>query len=172
MTKGFQLNQEEVFEGYEDVTDGTYEVIIEHVREDANVNRGAEFAQATMAIRNDLDQKHKNGKVWHKIYKAKATGKYPMIMFNTIGKAARLENGKTYNSFEELLSDFEGKPVRVTLKNETSEYKGQTYENLNVKKWEQTAFPNVQHQLKGGAGAKTSNSVAPELEIDEDDLPF
>src|SRR5690625_1448091 len=148
---GFNLDFNDTFEGFEEVQDGVYEVVIESVVEDANANTGTEFTNFTMVIRNDLDQPHKNSKVWERIWKAKATGKYNMMMFNTIGKAAQLENGKSYSSFEELLEDYEGKPVQVLLKNETSEYNGKTYENLNVKQWKPSKFLNVQHQFIGNA---------------------
>lgn len=172
---GFNLDFNDTFEGFEKVEDGTYEVIIESAVEDATQS-GSEFTNFTMVIRNDLDQPHKNQKIWHRNWKAKATGKYNMIMFNTIGKAARLENGKTYSSFEELLDDFEGKPVQVFVQNETSEYNGKSYENLNVKSWKPTAFPNIQHQFKGKGNAGNSSSPfkndGEPIDISEDDVPF
>ena len=169
---GFNLDFNDTFEGYEDVQDGVYEVVIESVVEDANANTGTEFTNFTMVIRNDLDQPHKNSKVWERIWKAKATGKYNMMMFNTIGKAAQLENGKSYSSFEELLADYEGKPVQVLLKNETSEYNGKTYENLNVKKWTPTKFPNVQHQFKGKKSSGGETKPFDGVTIDDNALPF
>lgn len=174
---GFNLDFNDTFEGFEEVKDGIYEVVIESVVEDANANTGTEFTNFTMVIRNDLDQPHKNSKIWHRNWKAKATGKYNMIMFNTIGKAAQLENGKTYSSFEELLEDYERKPIQVLVKNETSEHNGKTYENLNVKQWKPTAFPNVQHQFKdkgksnSGSGGVFKNEGEP-IDISDDDLPF
>lgn len=173
---GFSLDFNNTFEGGK-VEDGTYEVIIEKVGEDETPN-GAEFTNFQMVIRNDIQQNHKNMKVWERIWKAKATGKYNMMMFNTIGKAAQLQAGKTYNSIEELLNDYVGKPVRVTVKNETSEYNGNTYENLNVKAWEATKFPNVQHQYKNSNSnaapqANTGNTPVDNTQVmNTDDLPF
>ena len=86
---GFQLDQNDVFEGFQKIEDGVYEVIIDHASEDAT-KTGAEFTNFQMTIRNDLDQPFKNQKIWERVFKAKATGKYNMIMFNTIGKAAQL----------------------------------------------------------------------------------
>lgn len=162
----FQLDQNNVLEGFQKVEDGVYEVIIDHAREDATPS-GAEFTNFQLTIRNDLDQPHKNQKLWERVFKAKATGKYNMMMFNTIGKAAQLENGKTYNSFDELLEDYEGKPVQVYVKNETSEYNGKTYENTNVKQWKKTGFPEIQHQFK--SNNKETNQGAT---VKDEDLPF
>lgn len=173
---GFKLDFNETFDGFEKVEDGTYEVIIESAVEDAT-DSGAEYTNFTMVIRNDLDQPHKNQKIWHRNWKAKATGKYNMLMFNTIGKAAQLENGKTYSSFDELLNDYAGKPVQVFVQNETSEYNGKTYENLNVKSWKNTKFPDIQHQFKG-KGKQVNNAQDPfandaaDIDVSNDDLPF
>src|SRR5690625_6453788 len=169
---GFSLDFNNTFEGFQKIEDGVYEVVIDHVTEDATQS-GAEFANVQMTIRNDLDQPHKNQKIWERIFKAKATGKYNMLMFNTIGKAAGLQAGKVYNSFEELLEDFRGKPVQVLVKNETSEYNGNTYENLNVKQWKPTSFPEVQHQWKqSNDQSNNSNSVNNTPTISDDDMPF
>ena len=60
------------------------------------------------------------------------------------------------------------KTAKVTVKNEQSEYNGKTYDNLNVKRWEQTNFDNVQHQFK----QKTDSNSVSTLDISDDDLPF
>lgn len=172
---GFSLDFNNTFEGGQ-IADGTYEVVISFTGEDATKN-GAEYADFRLTIRNDIDQSHKNQIIFEKLWKAKATGKYNMLMFNTIGKAAQLKSGKTYNDMQELLADYVGKPLRVTVKNETSEYNGNTYENLNVKRWEQTKFPNVQHVFKQKddaptGGGQTYHNPLPPLEVNDDDLPF
>src|SRR5699024_11845723 len=107
---------ENVFEGFQKIDDGVYEVVIDHASEDAT-KTGAESTNFQMTIRNDLDQPFKNQKIWERVFKAKATGTYNMMMFNTIGKAAGLQSGKTYNSFEELLEDFRGKDRKSTRLN-------------------------------------------------------
>lgn len=175
---GFKLDFNDVFEGYQKIEDGVYEVVIDHATEDATQS-GAEFTNFQMTIRNDLDQPFKNQKIWHRVWKAKATGKYNMTMFNTIGKAAGLQAGKVYNSFDELLADFEGKPVQVYVENETSEWNGKTYENLNVKQWKPTKFPNVQHQWKQSNNQQNNhNSNDPfkdngqPINVSDDGLPF
>ena len=164
---GFKLDFNDTFEGYQKIEDGVYEVVIDHATEDATPS-GAEFTNFQMTIRNDLDQPFKNQKIWERVWKAKATGKYNMTMINTIGKAAGLQS--------ELLEDFRGKPVQVYVENETSEYNGKIYENLNVKQWKQTAFPNVQHQWKQNNDNNQSNNSGGPLNdataISDDDLPF
>lgn len=174
---GFNLDFNNTFEGFSKIEDGVYEVVIDHAAEDATKG-GAEFTNFQMTIRNDLDQPHKNQKIWERVFKAKATGTYNMMMFNTIGKAANLQSGKTYNTFEELLEDYRGKPLQVYVENETSEYNGKTYENLNVKQWKPTAFPQVNHQWKQSNDSNNQSNNDPfknnggEITIQDDDLPF
>lgn len=167
---GFKLDFNDTFEGFAKVEDGVYEAVIDHAREDAT-NSGSEFTNFQLTIRNDLDQPHKNQKVWHRNWKAKATGKYNMVMFNTIGKAAQLDNGKTYSSFDELLEDYAGKPVQILVKNETSEYNGKTYENTNIISWTPTKFPDVQHAFNS-KDSKPSGNNDVGVSITDSDLPF
>lgn len=164
----FTLNMEDTFDGV--IQDGTYEAVITKCEENVTPG-GAEHVDVRLTIRNDVNQKYKNNIIFHKIWKAKATGKYDMRFFNTIGAAAQLQQEKAYSSIEELFNNFLGKPVKVTVKNETSEYNGKTYENLNVKRWDKTALPEMTHQFKTTEDG--SNPFAGgEINVEDDDLPF
>lgn len=165
---GFNLDFNDKFEGG-GITDGVYEVIVNVANEDVTKG-GTEYAQIDLIIRNDVQQKHQNQHIFHKIWKKKDTGKYNFQMFNTLGWAFQLQENKKYNSIEDLLQDFFMKTAKVTVKNEQSEFNGKTYDNLNVKRWEQSAFPNVQHQFKDSS--KPNNFAGGSIDISDDDLPF
>lgn len=170
---GFNLDFTDTYEGG-NIEDGDYEVVVGRCNEDATQN-GAEYVEFDLIIRNDIDQKHKNQHIFHKVWKAKDTGKYNMKTFNTIGKACQLQNGKSYKSLEELLSDFYRKTAIVNVKNEKSEYNGKTYDNLNVKFWNKTKFPDLQHQFKNensNDNKTVSQMMASGVEISDDELPF
>lgn len=160
------------------VENGDYEVLISNVEEGANQNTGAEYVNFDMVIRNDIsDQKFQNAHVFHRIYRNKKTGEYPDSMIFQIAKAAGMEDGKQYNSFEDFMNDMVGKPLKVRVRNESSEYKGKTYENLNVKRWGKTNFPSVQHVWPDKM--KPQNNTNPQaaqnketIDIQDDDLPF
>lgn len=170
---GFTLNQNDTFEG--GIKDGNYEVVVTKM-EEATTKNGAEHVDVRLTVRNDLQQQeHKNQIIFHKVWKAKATGKYDMRFFNTMGKAAQLQQGKQYASIEELFKDFLGKPVKVQVKNETSEYNGKTYENLNVKRWDKSDFPEVQHRFKSpseGEPNPYANASNPAENVPNEDYPF
>lgn len=159
---GFQFDFEDTFEG--GLADGTYETVIQSMNEDATKG-GSEYISCVLVVRNDVDQKGKNALIFHKIWKAKADGKYNKSMINTIGKYARMSEDKVYNSLQDVFDDLTGKPVKVTVKNETSEYNGNTYHNLNVKRWDYTQFPTVAHVFKDGKPQEP-------IEVQDDDLPF
>lgn len=170
MKMGFSLDFNDVY-GNGSIADGEYEVVINQCNEDAS-SGGAEFINVDVIIRNDVNQSYKSFHIFHKIWKAKATGKYNMKSLNTMGKACRLEKGKTYASFEELLQDFVLKTVRVTVKNEKSDYDGKTYPNVTGWDVSKVAGP-LQHQFKKKNDAQTFSEIKQSgVPIKDQDLPF
>lgn len=181
-----KLDFNDVYEGTGKIEDGTYEVLVNKCAEGATPG-GAEYIEFDLIIRNDVDQASKNMHVFHKNWKAKSDGKYNMKSFNTIGKACKLPNGKTYNSLDELLFDFVGKTAVVNVANEESEYNGKTYNNLNVKYWVATAL-NGHNHVKQAPKPKTGSTPqqgsyqrvdedpfaagSGPIQVSDDDLPF
>lgn len=152
---------------YGKVEDGEYEVICTAASEDATPG-GTIYAKVNLRIRNDINQPCKNQMIFHKCWQRKETGRYEMKDFNTIGAAMQLEAGKKYTSLQDVLDDFVGKCCRVSVKNETSEYNGKVYDNLNVKYFNKTNFPDCNHQFRNGEGIIQSAPIT----INDDDLPF
>jgi hypothetical protein len=167
---GFNLDFNDTFDGGK-IKDGYYEVIINRASEGATPG-GAEYAEFDLIVRNDIDQPYKNKHIFHKVWKSKQTHKYNMKMFNTIGKAAKLQSGKTYKSFDDLLNDFVHKTALIFVKVEESEYNGKTYENENVKSWAETKYPDVQHQFKNDDNSNANDQSMQTADIQDDDLPF
>jgi len=165
---GFNLDFNDKFEGG-GIADGVYEVVVNIASEDVTKG-GTEYAQLDLIVRNDVQQKHQNQHIFHKVWKKKDTGKYNFKTFNTLGWAFKLNEGKSYSNIDELLQDFVMKTAKVTVKNEQSEFNGKSYDNLNVKRWEQSAFPNIQHQFKDSS--KPNDFAGGSIDISDDDLPF
>jgi hypothetical protein len=169
---GFSLDFNDVFEGTGRIEDGEYEVVIGRCNEDATPG-GAEFIEFDLIVRNDVDQKYKNIHIFHKVWKAKDTGKYNMKTFNTIGKACQLQNGKSYKSLQELLDDYVHKTALVNVKNEESTYNGKTYTNTNVKFWNVSKITGpCQHQFKSKDDMTAGEMFNSGIEIKDSDLPF
>ena len=152
------------------IKDGTYEAVIFNVLEDATPG-GAEYMNFDMIVRNDVQQPYQNSHIFQRVWRAKDTGKYNAGMINTIAQSANLTDGKSYQSLKDLMSDFINHPVKVTVKNEKNEYKGKTYDDLNVKRWNKSDYPNVQHQFKSGAAPQPAASNT-DTTVEDDDLPF
>lgn len=137
----FTIDHSDVFEGGL-IEEGTYEVVVFKAFEDAK--SGTQFINLHLIIRNDLDQKHKNQYLFGSIWRSKETNEYHKGMINTVAKALKIENGKKFNSLDELVSDFVGKTARVVVKHE--EYNGNV--NARVKSWEQSRFTTCNHTYK------------------------
>lgn len=160
MTFNFQVNHDEAID-MSLIEEGEYEVIVAKAFEDATPN-GAVFINLHLQVRNDIDQKYKNRYIFASIWQSKQTGQYHPGMLNTIAKALRIENGKTYNSLEELLNDFIHRTARVKVVHE--EYNGKTYER--VKSWEPSRFDVCNHVFK------TSDIPAGFVEVEDGNIPF
>lgn len=148
------------------VAEGQYEVLVVKAYEDA-ANSGTQFINLHLVIRNDIvGQKHQNQYLFGSIWRSKETGQYNSGMINTLAKALRIENGKRFNSLDELLGDFVGKTARVTVKHE--EYNGNV--NARVKGWEQSHFNGCNHVFK----TENNNNNIPSgfHPVDNDVIPF
>ena len=77
-------------------------------------------------------------------------------------KAVKIPEGVEINSIDQFLELIRGKSLKVTVKNVTSEYNGQTYENLNVTKMEQSELPAFAGEIKPSTNQQ----------IEDLDLPF
>lgn len=168
----FSLDFNDTFEGTTKVKDGFYEVFVNGIKEDATPS-GSEYVEFDLIIRNDvMGNEHQNSHLFHKVWRAKATGKYNMKTFNTMGKAFKLQNGKSYQSFEELLNDFVNKMAIAKVENETSEYQGKSYENTNCRYFNESKFPSLAHVKKTKDNTSVADMQAAGVTIQDSDLPF
>lgn len=174
----FEMDYSKASEG--SVTDGTYEAVIKTVQFKVTKN-DKQYINFDLVIRNDIEQHYQNMHVFDKAWPKKGTLDYSMGYLFMIGMKAGIPNKKKFDSINEMLADLVGKPVKVTVKNETSEYNGKTYTNLNIKKWEKSEFPDVQHKWKdekeesdddGAQGTDPFVGNGAPIDISDDDLPF
>jgi hypothetical protein len=162
----FQVNHDEAYDGNL-IEEGTYEVIVHKAFEDV-AKSGTMFINLQLVVRNDVDQKYKNKYIFASIWQSKQTGEYHKGMLNTVAKALRIENGKRYNSLEELLNDFVNRTARVTVKHE--EYNGNV--NARVKAWEQSRYQTCNHQFKDSSNSNSGFNLDGFTPVDDSDLPF
>ena len=164
----FQVNHEEAFEGNDLIPEGNYEIVVKEAKE-KETESGRKHINLQLAVRNDVPQKYKNKVIFDTIWTKKDDNEtYNMANLQTVAKALNIPNGKAYNSLEELLSDWNGKGAKVSVKHEV--YNEKT--NARVKGWNKTDAPGVNHVWKEKTAAATNNSFADMTPIDDGDVPF
>lgn len=162
MSFNFQVDHNKASEGGI-IPEGKYEVVVAKAFEDA-AKSGTMFINLHLVVRNDIvGQPQQNRYIFGSIWQSKETYQYPSGMLNAVAKALRIENGKRYNSMEELLSDFVGKTCRVTVKHE--EYNGNI--NARVKSWEPSEYTGCNHVFK----ENPMDGFTP-TNFSNDDIPF
>lgn len=153
----FSVNYEAA-EQFASIEDGTYEVVVSHAEFNASKG-GTDYMDIRLKIREDFQQKFRNNLIFDKIWINKETLQYPEWALQRYAKAVKLPENMDIQSYEQFLDLIKGKTLRVEVKNEQSEYNGKTYDNLNIKKMEQSDLPPA-----------TSTTAAPV--VGDLDLPF
>lgn len=171
---------------YEPLPEQEYEAIVTQASEHATPS-GAESFQLRLTIRNDLDNvpalaesnaKFHNRVVFAENWKRKDTKQYNIEGLQYILDAVHVPEGTVLNSVEDFIKAITGKPVRVYIKQETSNYKGEDTTRNVVSPWgfKETEFPQVNHTFKTKNGtpkaADPFASSGTPVEIDDKDLPF
>lgn len=154
----FSVNYEAA-EQFAAIEDGTYEVYVAQAEQSATQN-GTDFLDIRLKIRDDFQQKFRNNLIFDKIYVNKSTLEYPIWVLQMYCKAAKVPENTDIQTIEQFLDLIKGKSMKVTVKNETSEWNGKTYENLRVKKREQSEL------------APYSEKAEKTPEVSDLDLPF
>ena len=156
----FSVNYEAA-EQFSSIEDGTYEVVVAQAEQAAS-RTGTDFLDIRLKIRDDFQQKFRNNLIFDKVWINKQTLQYPEWALQRYAKAVKIPQGIEINTIEQFLDIIKGKTLKVTVKNEQSESDGKTYDNLNIKKMEQSELPAY-------SGAITE----PAQKQDDDlDLPF
>ena len=157
----FSVNYEAA-EQFSSVENGTYEVVITTAEQSAS-KTGTDFLDIRLKIRDDFQQKFRNNLIFDKVWINKQTLQYPEWALQRYAKAVKIPEGVEINTIEQFLEIIKGKTLKVTVKNEQSESNGVTYDNLNIKKMEQSELP----PYSGAVSSEPTPAKADDL-----DLPF
>ena len=180
----YSVNYDEAAEGTDLIPEGEYECIIKYAGEDAT-RGGTVYMGVTLVVRNDINQPCKNKYIWHHIWQKKeptpadlACSGYSSKQINAVSKAAKLPNGKSYDTLTDWADDLKNRCVRVTVEHE--EYQGKT--NAKVKWVNESKHPDCQHKWKGeedmskeatpAAAENSTNNFQEVKHMSDDDLPF
>lgn len=158
------------------VPEGVYECIIDDTRPDATPG-GTEYIKINLRIRKDLDQalpdtngKQHNRIVFVSIWKRKKTGKYDPSDLNFIMKAAGYPENTPVEDWDDWTKKLVGKPVKVKVNIDESEYQGKTVKRNQV--WA-SSFKSTDFPLQvSKASTDPFNDTGDTTEISDKDLPF
>lgn len=161
---------------YAPIPEGEYECIIEDTRPDATPN-GTEYIKMNLRIRKDLDKAlpNTNGKqhnriVFVNVWKRKKTGKYDPSDLNYIMKAAGYPENTPVKDWDDWANKLVGKPVKVRVTIDKSEYQGKTTERNQV--W-CNSFRPTDYPLQGRKQENPfQGNEGSDEELDDKDLPF
>lgn len=162
---GFKSNQSEAFSANRLKPEGVYECIITAI-EERTTKKGSMGLNFTLVIRNDVQgQKYGNSCLFHTIWKKHEPNEndmqvegYNFAQLMAMGKAAKLPDGKEYDSLKAYCTDLLNKCIRVNLKHESNpNYKnGEPQERINFVN--PTKYPECKHKFK--SSAPTADSFA------------
>ncbi|MDO4720945.1 MAG: DUF669 domain-containing protein [Peptostreptococcaceae bacterium] len=139
---------------------GYYEVEIDNAYEEASKTGGNSYVRIVLRVREDVEQAYKKALIFVNLYRSRETGEFNFRIFNSIGKACGMENGKEYNTLSELLDDFRGRSCKIKLGH--NEYNERTYERVD--EWKSSDFPKERNLIKA--------SGFDEVSIEDEDIPF
>lgn len=184
---GFRNNFNEADSGNGIKPEGWYECLIVKVEERQTKN-GAWGLNFSLVIRNDVGQRYGNGYIFHTIWKKRepnandaAVKGYNFGQLMALARAAKLPDGKDYETLAQFCEELVKKPLRVKLIHE--EWNGNTQERVGD--LAETAYPECRHVFKTAApkadsyappAAQTFAGSANDLPIqdfaDDDGVPF
>lgn len=124
------------------IPEGEYECFIRDVVKAVSKN-GVNHLCARLIIRNDIDQECQNRYIYYNMWKNTITGEYDSRNFNELGKAAKIANGKSYATYQELFADLKLKPVKATVYHDT--YNG--YTSVKVSRLNETKLKDLNHDM-------------------------
>lgn len=135
---------------------GDYEVVIKEVKEGQRQQKGTPYIQIELIVRNDVNQEYKNKHIWYTIWDTPATREKGMYakQINTVSKHAGIQNGASFNSFQDWGKFLFGRPMLATVKLE--EYNGEQKERVSF--LSATKFPQCQHNFRVEGQGSTQNN--------------
>lgn len=170
-------------ENFNNKPEGPYEVLIVSI-EEKKFKTGTIGLNVKMVIRNDVEQPCKNGFLFHTFWKRRSPNEmdkqvkgYSFNQLMCLAQAAKLPNGKEYETLDELCNDMIGKPIVASMEYQ-GEYNGKPQER--IVEFDPTTHAKVKHTEKKQS-EPDSFAQAPESGFtvssgsmldDEDDLPF
>lgn len=163
----FTVDYSQAKQGFSLIEDGKYECVLTSIDE-VTAKSGTKGYKIEVVLRDDIDQASAGRSFSQTLWTQKATGQLSGGLLNAMAKAMRLENGKSYNSIQELFADMILKPFTAEIVIEEQVYgvENKVWRSNRIVKWFQT--DKTQLSMAGGAVA-TGAGFYP---VNNQDVPF
>lgn len=167
--------------------EGDYEVVI-NTAEVAVTLKGKENIKLTYVVRNDVNQECQNGLIFHSIWKKsddkqneddRSIDGFNFAQLMAVVEAAGLPDDKEYATLGDLLTELEGKAIKVHLYHD--DFNDKWYEKID--RHMASKYPKIKHKAKSPTTQKkstpshTASPVPPSAPMTatsktDDDYPF
>lgn len=164
----FQVDYDQAQQGFTLVKPGKYECVLTGV-EGVTAKTGTKGYKLNVVIRDDVVQEFAGMTFEQVLWTRRDTGQVNGGLLNAMAKAMRLENGKSYNSIEDLFADMVLKPFVGEIIIDEQEYgpENKIWRSNRINRWEPSEKLNL--NLAESKALQTDAGFYP---IDNGDIPF
>jgi len=152
--------------GFEPLPVGEYECIISAIKiteSQGEKTKGAPMLKLELTVREDVEQEGAKRKLFDNLIASESTQFKFFQLFGALG----FEDGREFDSIDEIAEAIAYQPVRVKTKNE--DYQGKPQTKVNFYKLSEHA---VDGSVLANAVVGRANPLDAPIDISDDDLPF
>lgn len=162
---------------FELIDEDTYEVVLEKLEPKSSTKNGrtVKYMNITFVIRNDVDQKFKNRKVWYTIF---ARDNDVAFNFNAINAIIITQEGRSdykrhFKNVDEIFQYLIGLHLRLDIGVEFNQFKGKD-DNIIVEDSFKPSVWDAEHPegTIPSTGDAVQGTNLEQIDLPDDDLPF
>lgn len=164
----FKIDYDQAQQGFTMIKPGKYECVLTGV-EGVTAKTGTKGYRLSVAVRDDVVQEFAGRTFEQVLWTRRDTGQVNGGLLNAMAKAMRLENGKSYNSIEDLFADMVLKPFVGDIVIDEQEYglDKKIWRSNRISRWEASEKPNL--NLAGSKVLQESQGFMP---VSNQNVPF
>jgi hypothetical protein len=151
----YTFNTKDAANTYGLIDEGKYEVFIKEALIKTTIN-GKEKIAIQFKIRDDVQQKFQNRVIFEDIWKERETEFFNRKRLNQLLGTQSFEDGKTFDSIQDLLQSLKGINLVIKVNKEMDDYKNEEVNSVYF-------YESSKHKPK---------TIAAPKEIKDEDLPF
>ncbi len=164
----FQIDYDKAQQGFSLIEPGNYECVLTSV-DQVTAKTGTKGYSLRVVLRDDVAQASVGRTFDQVLWTKTSTGQINTGLLNAMAKAMRLENGKSYNSIEDLFADMLLKPFLGEIIIDEQEYgpEKKIWRSNRIVKWYPTDKTTM--NLAGSKAMKEDSGFYP---VSDENIPF